>query len=161
MDVPHDVFAFRVYYRCTSYCVAHSVSLVSGCFWMLLLVVATGVVAPRTASASRAPTALAGKIAEADLSKDQLEIKKISDKWNTVRLWTREEAEKLEPEWKEAYDRFHEKYEADMKNMVEVAARVKTMIEPPQVQKKTKGQRKRDKWAIVQSRAAARAIVKK
>jgi len=70
---------------------------------------------------------------------------------------TREEAEKLEPEWKASYDRYHEKYEKSMGQMQEIAARLQKTLEPPKVQKKSKGQRKRDKWAIVQARQQARA----
>lgn len=91
------------------------------------------------------------------MTSDQLEIEKIQEKWTEVRMMSKEEAESLEPEWKEAYDRFYEKYHSDMESMTEIATRVKKMIEPPKVEKKTKGQRKRDAWAKVQAREAARA----
>jgi len=91
------------------------------------------------------------------MSADQMEIKTVAEKWSKVRLMDREEANKLEPEWKEAYDRFYEKYDADMVKMQEIAAKVQKMIEPPKVEKKTKGQRKRDMWAKKQALAAARA----
>lgn len=70
----------------------------------------------------------------------------------------REEAEKtLEGEWLEAYNRFFEKYDDDMTRMTEIAEGVQKLIEPPKVSKKTKGQRKRDLYAKVLARQAARA----
>jgi len=43
-----------------------------------------------------------------------------------------------------------------MKKMVEISKKLKKLIAPPKVERKTKGQRKRDKWAKVQAREAAR-----
>ena len=88
------------------------------------------------------------------------EIEKIQEKWNTVRHLPKEEAASLEGEWKEAYDRFHARYDRDIVQMKEIAEKLQGMIEPPRIQKKTEGQRKRDKWAIVQAREAARAAKK-
>jgi hypothetical protein len=86
------------------------------------------------------------------------EIEKIQSKWNEVRLLSKDEAAAtLDGEWKEAYDRFYSRYDRDMEKTIEIADKLKGMIEPPRIQKKTNGQRKRDKWAIVQARAAARA----
>jgi hypothetical protein len=94
------------------------------------------------------------------MTADQKEIAKISAKWSQVRQMSKEEAAKLEPEWKEAHDRFFDKYNKDMTKMEDIASKLQTMLEPPKVQKKTNGQRKRDAWAIVQARAAARAAKK-
>ena len=91
------------------------------------------------------------------LSEEQQEIKKIQEKWNEVKFMDADQAASLEPEWKEAYDRFYEKYDSDMVKMTEIAEKLEKMIEPPKVEKKTKGQRKRDAWAKVQAREAARA----
>ena len=88
------------------------------------------------------------------------EIESIQEKWNEVRLMSKEEAANLEPEWKEAYDRFYEKYDSDLEKMMEITDKLQKMIEPPRVEKKTKGQRKRDAWAKVQAREAARAAQK-
>jgi len=107
--------------------------------------------------AASSSTTLAARIPEEEMTADQLEIVRISEKWSKVRLMSSEEAASLEPEWKEAYDRYHEKYHKDMEYMMEVAGKVQKLIEPPKVQKKSKGQKKRDKWAIVQARDAARA----
>mmetsp|Transcript_1242 Transcript_1242/g.1502 ORF Transcript_1242/g.1502 Transcript_1242/m.1502 type:complete len:104 (+) Transcript_1242:3-314(+) len=95
---------------------------------------------------------------EEDLSADQLEIKKISEKWGEVRKLSREEAEKtLDGEWLEAYNRFYEKYEDDMTRMEEIATKLEKMITPPKVEKKSKNQKKRDAYARKVAREAARA----
>ena len=92
------------------------------------------------------------------MSADQLEIKKISEKWSEVRHLSKEEAEaQLDSEWMEAYNRFFTKYDEDMTKMEDIAKILKKAIEPPKVAKKSKGQKKRDKWAKVQAREAARA----
>lgn len=96
------------------------------------------------------------------MTADQLEIKKISNKWAEVRLLTREEAEStLDAEWIEAYNRYFEKFQDDMTRMQDYAQQVIKSIEPPKIQKKSQGQKKRDKWAKVQVREAARAAAKK
>lgn len=94
-------------------------------------------------------------------SSESKEIEAIQEKWNSVRFLSAEEAESLEPEWKEAYDRFHQKYEDDMARMMEITAKLQKMIEPPRVEKKSKGQRKRDAYAKVLEREAARAAAAK
>ena len=90
------------------------------------------------------------------MSSDQLEIRKIQDKWNEIRHLDREEAQKtLEGEWLEAYNNFYEKYDDDMTRMTEIAEKVQKMIEPPKVEKKTKGQKRRDAYARKLAREAA------
>jgi hypothetical protein len=80
------------------------------------------------------------------------------EKWTEIRHMDREEAQKsLDGEWLEAYNRFYEKYDDDMVRMAEIAEKVQKMIEPPKLGKKTKGQRKRDLYAVKQERAAVRA----
>jgi hypothetical protein len=110
-------------------------------------------VAPR----SRVSTALAINLSEDLKTSDHQEIEKIQEKWNEIRLMSKEEAASLEGEWKEAYDRFYEKYDEDMDKMLDITTKLQKMIEPPRVEKKTQGQRKRDAWALKQARAAARA----
>jgi hypothetical protein len=109
---------------------------------------------------NRSPTALLAWIPEEEMTASQLEVKRIADKWSEVRLMSAEDAASLDAEWKEAYDRFHEKYNKDMEYMQEIAGKVQKLIEPPKVEKKSEGQRKRDKWAIVQAREAARAAAR-
>lgn len=124
-------------------------------------------ITPTTTTTGVAPQrATTTSLAVSNLSEDlktseTKEIEGIQEKWNEVRLMTAEEAAKLEPEWKEAYDRFHEKYNSDMDKMLEITGKLQKMIEPPRVEKKSKGQRKRDAYAIKVAREEARAANKK
>jgi hypothetical protein len=95
-------------------------------------------------------------IAEADMSADRLKILEIQKKWVELRLLSREEAKAtLDGEWLEAYNRFFEKYDDDMTRMEEIADNL-SKVAPP-IAKKTKGQKKRDKYAGVVELAAIRA----
>mmetsp|Transcript_20867 Transcript_20867/g.45234 ORF Transcript_20867/g.45234 Transcript_20867/m.45234 type:complete len:136 (+) Transcript_20867:95-502(+) len=114
---------------------------------------AFGVTRPNVPS----PVILSAALAEDEMTEQQKEILGIQQKWAQVRFCSDEEAGKLEPEWKEAYDRFNEKYDSDMERMTEIAEKLQKMIEPPKVEKKTEGQRRRDKWAKKQAIAAVRA----
>lgn len=114
-------------------------------------------VAPLT----RTRTALSAMIPKEQMDPKQLELEEIRAKWSEVRHLSKEEAADLEPEWQEAHTRFYEKYDADMEKMTEIATKIKKLIEPPKVERKTKGQRKRDAWAKVQAREAARAAASK
>lgn len=92
---------------------------------------------------------------------DQKEVKAIAEKWSELRLLGKDELpDDLEPEWKEAHERYMEKYENDMERMTEISEKLVKLIEPPKVEKKTKGQKKRDAYAKVQAREAARAAAK-
>ena len=105
---------------------------------------------------SRVGTKLNAQLPEDQMSSDQLEIKKIQEKWTEIRHLDREEAQKtLEGEWLEAYNNFYEKYDDDMTRMTEIAEKVQKMIEPPKVEKKTKGQKRRDAYARKLAREAA------
>jgi hypothetical protein len=88
------------------------------------------------------------------------EIYKIGEKWSEVRMMSREEADKLEPEWLEAYNRYFAKYDEDMTKMTEIATKIQKMIEPPKLQRKTDGQRRRDKYAKILARQEARRVLK-
>jgi hypothetical protein len=103
---------------------------------------------------NKATTQLSAALPEDLLSDDQKQIRDIQAKWNEVRQLSREEAESsLEGDWLEAYNRFYEKYDDDMTRMTEIAEKVQKMIEPPKVQKKTKGQKRRDAYARKLERA--------
>ena len=103
---------------------------------------------------SRGVTQLNAYLPDDQLSDDQKEIRGIQEKWNEVRHLSREEAQNtLEGEWLEAYNRFFEKYDDDMTRMTEIAEKVQKMIEPPKVEKKTKGQKRRDAYARKMARA--------
>lgn len=71
-------------------------------------------------------------------------------------MMSKEDANSLEGEWKEAYERYHTKYDSDIEKMLEISSKLKGMLEPPRIQKKTDGQRKRDKFAVIQARELAR-----
>jgi hypothetical protein len=110
---------------------------------------------------SRAPTQLNAKLPDDILSDGQKEIREIQKKWDEIRLLSREEAQKtLDGEWLEAYNRFFEKYDDDMTRMTEIAEKVQSFIEPAKMEKKTKGQRKRDLYATKVAREVARASKK-
>lgn len=92
------------------------------------------------------------------MSENQKEILAIQKKWSEVRHLNKEEAaSQLEGDWLEAHTRFYDKYETDMTKMTEITELLQKAIEPPKVEKKTEGQKRRDKWARVQAREAARA----
>lgn len=122
------------------------------------ITITTGVAPARTA---RYNTALRPAVPEEDQTPENKEISAISEKWAKVRFLSREEAEEtLEPEWLEAYNRFYKKYDDDMVQMAELAERVAKIIEPPKVEKKTEGQKRRDAWAKKQARAGKAAAAK-
>mmetsp|Transcript_47857 Transcript_47857/g.54225 ORF Transcript_47857/g.54225 Transcript_47857/m.54225 type:complete len:133 (+) Transcript_47857:111-509(+) len=98
--------------------------------------------------------ALFAAIPVEDMSESQLEIKKIQDKWNEIRFLDRDEAQKsLDGEWLEAFNKFHEQYDSDMERMEEIVNKLEKQINPPKVEKKTKGQRRRDAYAAKLERA--------
>lgn len=128
------------------------------CFLLSALLVGASSFAVVPQATPRSHTALLALMPEDEMSENQLEIKKIQDKWSEVRHLTKEEAEgQLEGDWLEAYNRFYTKYDDDMERMTEIAAMVQKSIEPPKVEKKTQGQKRRDKWALIQAREAARS----
>lgn len=91
----------------------------------------------------------------------QREIVQLQTRWNSVRLLSAEEAAALEDEeLKAAHTRYFERYHQDMTKMEEIAAKLVVMLEPPKIARKSNSQRKRDKWALVQARTAARAAAK-
>jgi len=94
------------------------------------------------------------------MTPDQLEIENIREKWNEVRLMSREEADSLDDEWKAAHTKFYDKYDSDMELFQQIVERLQKSIDPPKVAKKTKGQRKRDAFAKKQAREEARAAQK-
>lgn len=102
----------------------------------------------------RVGTALNALIPKDGMSEDQLKIEEIREKWNSIRHLDRDVAQKeLDGEWLEAYNRFYEKYDDDMTRMSEIAEKLEKMIEPPKVDKKTKGQKRRDAFARKMERA--------
>lgn len=95
-----------------------------------------------------ATTSLFAAVPEAQLTAGQVEIKQVQEKWNAIRLMSREEAQgKLEGEWLEAYNRFYGKYDEDMARMEEIVEKLQKSIDPPKLEKKSKSQKKRDAYA--------------
>ena len=61
----------------------------------------------------------------------------------------------LQGEELEAYNRYYAEVREGVLKMEELANLMMKDVEPPRIAPKTKEQRKRDKWARVQARAAA------
>lgn len=102
--------------------------------------------------------ALFAAIPDSDLTADAKEIRQIQKKWSEIRLYDRATAEsKLEGEWLEAYNNFYQQYDDDMKKMEEIVQNLKSYIDPPRVQKKTKGQKRRDAYARKMARSGQSA----
>lgn len=96
----------------------------------------------------RPTVALSAAIPDEDMSADAKKIREIQEKWNEIRLYDRATAEaKLEGEWLEAYNKFFQQYGDDMQRMEEIVENLKSYLEPVRVQKKSKGQKRRDKLA--------------
>mmetsp|Transcript_12942 Transcript_12942/g.24265 ORF Transcript_12942/g.24265 Transcript_12942/m.24265 type:complete len:132 (-) Transcript_12942:865-1260(-) len=99
-------------------------------------------------SQGRLSSALFAKLPDDQLSADDKEIKSIQEKWSEIRHYDREEAEsKLDGEWLEAYNRFYELYDEDMTKMEQIVKSLESYVDPPKVQKKSKGQKRRDAYA--------------
>lgn len=126
-----------------------------------MMVAGVVVVANGKIAHGRTTTALAANIAEEDMTAAQRDIVKMRERWNSVRHLSADDAAALEDEdLKAAHTRFFVKYHNDMAKMEEIASKLVVMLEPPKIAKKTKSQRKRDKWAIVQAREQFRAAAK-
>ena len=106
-------------------------------------------------------TALHALLPEEDMSPAQKEILSIQARWNVVRHMSKEEVDAMDDatdgEWKAAYYRYFERYNNDMEKMTEIVTKLQGMIDPPRIQKKSKSQRKRDKWNKIVARTNARA----
>mmetsp|Transcript_53202 Transcript_53202/g.159258 ORF Transcript_53202/g.159258 Transcript_53202/m.159258 type:complete len:131 (-) Transcript_53202:447-839(-) len=115
-----------------------------------------GVMGP--AAPARPSTSLNARIAESDMTPEQLEITQLTDRWVEIRLYSDEEAqEKLSGEELEAHTRYHQTIKDDIEKMKVIAEMMVKSVEIPQVAKKSKTQRKKDAWAKKQALAAARA----
>eukprot|EP00986_Skeletonema_menzelii_P019037 scaffold27055_cov155-Skeletonema_menzelii.AAC.2 len=82
-------------------------------------------------------------------------------RWGEIRSMTADEAAaNLAGEELEAYNRYYEEVREGVLKMQELAGLMMKDVEPPRIQPKSKNQRKRDKWALVQRREAAKAAAK-
>lgn len=125
---------------------------------LLFIYIVTGVVPVKQRTIS---TALFALLPEEEMSPAQKEISTIQARWNVVRHMTKEEVDAMDDttdgEWKAAHARYFERYHNDMEKMTEIVTKLKAMIDPPRIQKKSKSQRKRDKWNKIVARTNARA----
>eukprot|EP00985_Skeletonema_marinoi_P031965 scaffold37945_cov164-Skeletonema_marinoi.AAC.4 len=81
-------------------------------------------------------------------------------RWGEIRAMTKDEAAaNLEGEELETYNRYYEETRDGILKMQELAGLMMKDVEPPRIAPKSKNQRKRDKWALTQRRAAARAAM--
>lgn len=79
-------------------------------------------------------------------------------RWNEIRFLTDEEAEaQLEGDELESYKGYHSECKEGLNKLKGVAEMMLKSLDIPQIQPKGKKQRKRDKWALSQRVAAARA----
>ncbi|KAL3777586.1 hypothetical protein ACHAWO_008874 [Cyclotella atomus] len=79
-------------------------------------------------------------------------------RWGEIRAMTQEEANsQLQGEELETYNRYYQEVRDGVLKMQELAGIMMKNVDPPRIMPKTKGQRKRDKWARVQAREAAKA----
>lgn len=96
------------------------------------------------------------------MSTDLKEIYDIADRWAEIRLYSDEDAQaKLEGEELEAYTRYHTKVKGDIERAQELALMMAKAVEIPAPDKKSKTQRKKDKWARKQAVAAANAAAER
>merc|ERR1711862_1088271 len=79
-------------------------------------------------------------------------------RWKEIRFLSDEEAEAtLSSEELEGYKAHHQRVKDDIEKAIELAKMMCDAIESTGVKPKTKGQKRRDKWARVQEREAAKA----
>mmetsp|Transcript_11249 Transcript_11249/g.21042 ORF Transcript_11249/g.21042 Transcript_11249/m.21042 type:complete len:140 (+) Transcript_11249:131-550(+) len=87
-----------------------------------------------------------------------LERQAKADRWFEIRTLSKEEAEaQLSGEELEAHKRYYAELDEDMAKLQDIAKLMLKSLEPPTVKPKGKKQRKRDRWAKVQQREAAKA----
>lgn len=106
----------------------------------------SGVLHP-TITSTRLATVLSALVPKDQMSAEQLEIETIRENWNRIRHLDAEDIKDEPEEYQEAHKRFYDKLESDFAHMLKIAEKLEGYIEPPRVQKKSKGQRKRDRLA--------------
>jgi len=106
-----------------------------------------------------ATSALAALPKPEEASPEVLAEIEYANRWGEIKVLTKEQAEAtLEGTELEAYNNYHQHVSDDIARMTEIATMFLGNLEKQEgVAPKTKGQRKRDKWAKVQALAAARA----
>lgn len=111
-----------------------------------------GVLPTVTTASSRLPTSLNELLSQEERT-DKI------NRWGTIRSMTKEQATSaLSPEELETYNNYFAEVREGILKMQELAKLVMIDVEKADgIAPKTKGQRKRDKWARVQKRMAANA----
>jgi len=109
-------------------------------------------IAPTFKTLPRSSTSL-NEVAESELSGEELELKKQCERWSAIKVLPEEEARaQLEGEELQTYLDYHAHIVEDIERMKLIADMIeKDMDKGVGVKPKTKGQRKRDKWARVQA----------
>merc|ERR1712071_27153 len=130
-------------------------------FNMVTAASAFGVVKPITTSKSI--TSLYALPKPEDCTPEMLKDIDYMNRWGEIKVLPRAEAEAtLKGAELEAYNNYHQHISDDLERMTEVAKMIVSSLEKKKEMKpKTKGQRKRDKWAKVQAREAAKAAAAK
>merc|ERR1719203_1052011 len=111
---------------------------------------------PTFKSTSRSITSL-NEAVEVELTAEQIEMKAKCERWGAIKVLSEEDARaQLEGEELQSYLDYHQHIAEDIERMKAIAEMmVKDMDKKKEIKPKTKGQRKRDKWAKVQARMAA------
>uniref|UniRef100_A0A7S0C6E0 Cathepsin propeptide inhibitor domain-containing protein n=1 Tax=Proboscia inermis TaxID=420281 RepID=A0A7S0C6E0_9STRA len=116
---------------------------------MLVGVSAFGVSAPKV---SIKTTALHAKLTEEEMQANNAELVESAEKWRAAKILSPEEAEAtLDEEYLAAYKRYYEGIKERHGRMRELAEFIVEKDDIAIVQPKTKGQRKRDKFAAKQA----------
>merc|ERR1712157_687003 len=107
-------------------------------------------------STTRSITSLNQAVPDVELTEEQLEMRRKCERWGAIKVLSEEEARaQLEGEELESYLEYHQHIADDIERMKAIAEMmVKDMEKKKVIKPKTKGQRKRDKWAKVQERMA-------
>mmetsp|Transcript_13570 Transcript_13570/g.19794 ORF Transcript_13570/g.19794 Transcript_13570/m.19794 type:complete len:135 (+) Transcript_13570:36-440(+) len=106
---------------------------------------AFGIAKPSTKLSS---TALYARIPDEERSPDLMELKGKMDRWAEIRSMSPEEAEaNLSGDELESYKNNNQLCVDDIEKAKEIAKMMLKSVEPPRIAPKTKGQRKRDKYA--------------
>jgi 5-bromo-4-chloroindolyl phosphate hydrolysis protein len=95
--------------------------------------------------------ALNGLVQKEEMTEELIKIEEYRTNWNRIRHLTPEEIKDEPQEYQDAHKRFYDRVDSDMVRMMEIATKLEKLLEPSQPPKKTKGQRKRDKWAREQA----------
>merc|ERR1711937_925083 len=125
-----------------------------------------GIVSPPTRSlltttttTSSSSSSLYGLPSDEELTPEAIEEKRYMERWGEIKVLSPAEAEStLSGDELEAYKNYHQHVTDDLERMAAIAEMmVESLKKKKEIVPKTKGQRKRDKWAKVQAREAAKA----